>query len=343
MGLRDELEFSKVENLITKFFISRNNDFEKNRIYEKKYIPTDFTYQNYIITFFNSEELYSIQRFKKRNVIIDGVKTESCISTDFIVDMSHHKHNTSNSIKAMKISNDTLAAYIPGIIIGDARRALGSYLQRFDYFTIGNYFLVTIENLTRSNFGQNEFSVRSSSLRDFYRILGTLKSNAEISQSLRIQRNIESWKFISENPFINKKFHLYTFWGESELLSYLIINNENELVEYGEENNITPRIKYAILDFLSRKDISKIRLDPMNLFFKHLLELDLHINLRLLRGKGQVARIGEKFDSKNETLGKNQKNWKPIFNLYHSNLIDRNKRATNHLASSSLISDLDYF
>jgi hypothetical protein len=343
IGLSSETELGKAEDLINNFFISRNDNFKESRILEKRYLPLDFTYQNYIQTYFNSGEIYSIQRFKKRKIFIQGKITDVFISTDFIVDKNLKNHSVSSSIEAIRLSNNTLADKYEGIILGDARKALGAYLEKFDYFTIGNYFLVTIENLPIEQTTPKGISIKSSSLIDFYEILGDLKSNAEMSQFLRFQRQRESWEYISKNPFINKNLNLYTFWDEKKLLAYIILNIDNEIVEYGEVMDIDSKITYSIKNLLVQKKISKIRLDPMNAFYKHISRLDLNINLRILRGKGQVARTGTHFYSKLGNLEKSTNIEQPHMNISGTNLIKNRISSQNILLSSTMISELDWF
>ena len=343
IGLSNETELGKAEDLINNFFISRNDNFKESRILEKRYLPLDFSYQNYIQTYFRSGEIYSIFRFKKRKIFIQGKITNIFIGTDFIVDKNLKNHSVMDSIAAIKLSNDTLADKYEGIILGDARKALGAYLEKFDYFTIGNYFLVTIENLPIEQTTVKRISIKSSSLIDFYEILGDLKSNAEMSQFLRFQRQRESWEYISKNPFINRNLNLYTFWDESNLLAYIILNIDNEIVEYGEAMDIKSDITYSIQNLLVQKRITKIRLDPMNAFYKHISRLDLNINLRILRGKGQVARTGTQFYSKLGNLENTTNIEPPHLNISWTNLIKNSNYSHNVLLSSSMFSELDWF
>lgn len=339
LGFLEKDDLDVAEKLIEQFFSTRNKDFNSLRAIEKQCLPEDFNLDNYLVISIGATDLYAVMRFKRRNMIINGNSTDSAIGTDFIVNAMHPLYSTANNLQATKMINDKLASLVPGIVLGDARRELGNYLTKFGYFSIGNYVCAEVENLRLQKTQSKSLEFHEFSIKSVIPNFLALKNRAESQNSLRIVRPDGGWVYIARCAAYLKGYRLFMLKDDMRISSYLIVNSANEIIEFGLDEDLDLRL--SLQNLMAREGISRIRLDLNNKIYSYLYNLDFKITFRVLRGKGEVARLGYSLAQQHSEVffktdpAKNQL-------ALPSNLFSHKKSITDTFYSSAAISQFDW-
>ncbi len=261
------------------------------RDWEKKELPLDFDLKNYVFVYDNEDNIYSVLRYKWRIIRIGKQVLNSLITTDFCLSLDTSRSVT-RDLEATKLSLDFLANLTEGLVLGDARKELGSFYKFFEFEQIGNYSECIIEEYNFSGqVGEDSFKQLTNMTLDLANSLSKLKSTAETNQFISVMRSSKIWATLVTNYLSESPISLFALMEDDSVLAYIILDDSDSVIEFGEDSNRKSDISSFVLSFFVSHNVRKIKVDLANSLFQHLRFCDLQVKFRRLEVKGMIARV----------------------------------------------------